>query len=104
MAEANFFEVWGKESPETMQAFFDFTGKVQSGTGLDGKTFQLIYMAIQASRGAVGSVAGHAVFAKQAGATREEVRGAILETLMAVGINGVADCLVAALNAYDNAP
>ncbi len=26
MAEPNFFEVWGKESPETMQAFVDFAG------------------------------------------------------------------------------
>jgi AhpD family alkylhydroperoxidase len=104
MAEANFFEVWGKESPETMQAFFDFAGKIEKCGGLDAKTFQLIYMAIQASRGAVGSVAGHAAFAKKAGATREEVRGAILTTLMAVGINGVADCLTAAMNSYDNAP
>ncbi len=58
---------------------------------------------MQASRGAVGSVAGHAAFAKKAGATREEVRGAVLTTLM-LGINGVADCLVAALQSYDNAP
>lgn len=104
MAEPNFFDVWGKESPETMQAFFDFAGKIQTQGGLDEKTFQLIYIGIQASRGAVGSVAGHAAFAKKAGATREEVRGAILTTLMAVGINGVADCLTAAMQAYDNAP
>lgn len=104
MGEVNFFEVWGKESPETMKAFFDFSGALQKEAGLDAKTFQLVYMAIQASRGAVGSVAGHAAFAKAAGATREEVRGVILTTLMAVGINGVADCLTAALQAYDNAP
>ena len=29
-AKANFFEVWGKESPETMQAFFDFTGNASA--------------------------------------------------------------------------
>jgi AhpD family alkylhydroperoxidase len=45
--------------------------------GLDAKTFQLVYMALQASRGAVASVSAHAAFAKRAGATREEVRGAI---------------------------
>jgi AhpD family alkylhydroperoxidase len=104
MAEVNFFEVWGKEAPETMQAFFDFAGKIEKFGGLDAKTFQLVYMALQASRGAVASVSAHAAFAKRAGATREEVRGAILTTLMAVGINGVADCLAAALQAYDNAP
>ena len=26
MAEKNFFEVWSKESPETMKGFMDFTG------------------------------------------------------------------------------
>ncbi|SHI22531.1 alkylhydroperoxidase AhpD family core domain-containing protein [Sporobacter termitidis DSM 10068] len=103
MAQPNFFEVWGKESPETMQAFMDFAGKVQNQGGLDAKTFQLIYIALQAQNGAVGSVAGHTAFAKKAGATREEVRGAVLTTLM-LGINGVADCLTAALEAYDNAP
>ncbi|NLM46425.1 MAG: carboxymuconolactone decarboxylase family protein [Firmicutes bacterium] len=103
MSEPNFFSVWEKESPETKQAFFDYAGAIQKYCGLDAKTFQLVYIAIQASRGAVGSVAGHAVFAKKAGATREEVRGAILTTLLTVGINGVADCLAAAMEAYDNA-
>ncbi|HHX74395.1 MAG TPA: carboxymuconolactone decarboxylase family protein [Firmicutes bacterium] len=104
MSGPNFFAVWEKESPETMQAFFEYAGKIQKNCGLDEKTFQLIYIAIQASRGAVGSVAGHAAFAKKAGATREEVRGAILTTLLTVGINGVADCLAAAMEAYDKAP
>ncbi|NLV50301.1 MAG: carboxymuconolactone decarboxylase family protein [Clostridiales bacterium] len=103
MAESNFFEVWGKESPETVKAFFDFAGTIQNKGGLDAKTFQLVYMGIQASRGAVDSVAAHAALAKKAGATREEVRGTILVTLMAVGINGVADCLAAAMESYDKA-
>lgn len=101
MAEVNFFEVWGKESPESMKVFMDFAGGVQNTCGLEEKMFQLVYIALQASRGAVGSVAAHTGFAKKAGATREEVRGAILTTLMAVGINGVADCLSVAMAAYD---
>ena len=103
MAEVNFFDVWGKESPESMKVFFDFAGGVQKTCGLDEKTFQLVYIALQASRGAVGSVAAHTGFAKKAGATRDEVKGVILTTLMAVGINGVADCLPAAMSAYDAA-
>lgn len=102
MAGPNFFEVWGKESPGSLQAFMDFAGKMKETCGLDEKTFQLIYIALQAQNGNVGSVAGHTGFAKKAGATREEVRGAVLTTLM-LGINGVADCLTAALEAYDNA-
>ena len=77
MAESNFFDVWGKESPETMKAFMDFAGQIQNKCGLDEKTFQLVYMGIQASRGGVGSVAAHAGFAKKAGATREEVIGTV---------------------------
>lgn len=103
MAEANFFEVWEKESPETMKAFFDLAVSIEKFSGLDARTFQLVYMAIQASRGAVDSVAAHAAFARKAGATRDEVKGVIVTTLMAVGINGVSDCLAAALNSYDNA-
>jgi 4-carboxymuconolactone decarboxylase len=104
MAEPNFFEVWGKENPDTMKAFFDYAGVIQNKCGLDEKTFQLCYIAIQTTRGGVGSVAGHAAFAKKAGATREEVIGAVLVSLMTSGINGVNDALAAAVSAYDNAP
>jgi alkylhydroperoxidase/carboxymuconolactone decarboxylase family protein YurZ len=104
MAEINFFELWGKESPDTMKAFMDFAGKIQDKCGLDEKTFQLVYMAIQASRGGVGSVAAHAGFAKKAGATKQEVIGAVLVSLMTSGINGVSDCLAAASQGYDNSP
>ena len=102
MADNNFFAVWGKESPETFKGFNEFVGMLMKNSGLDEKTFQLIYMAIQASRGAIGSVAAHAGFAKKAGATRDEVKGAILLTLMCVGINGVADALTVALDSYDH--
>ncbi|MDA8227287.1 MAG: carboxymuconolactone decarboxylase family protein [Desulfitobacterium hafniense] len=77
--------------------------KLQSASKLDAKTFQLIYIALQAQNGGAGSVAGHTALAKKAGATREEVMGAVLTTLM-LGVNGVADCLAVALESYDNAP
>ena len=97
-----FFEVWAKESPATMKAFMGFTGDLMKNSGLDEKTFQLIYMAIQATRGGLGSVAAHAGFAKKAGATRDEVKGAILLTLMTSGINGVADCLPVAVQGFSD--
>ena len=98
---ADFFEVWGKESPETLKGFNDFVGCLMTKGGLDEKTFQLIYLAIQATKGSVGSVSAHAGFAKKAGATRDEVKGAVLLTLMTNGINGVSDVLTAALDSYD---
>jgi AhpD family alkylhydroperoxidase len=102
MAGPSFFEVWGKESPASMQAFMDFAQSLPGKIGLDEKTFQLIYIALQAQNGAVGSVAAHTGLAKKAGASKQEVVGAVLTTLM-LGINGVADCLEAAIEAYDKA-
>lgn len=101
MEPKNFFQVMSEETPEVNAAFFNLTDKLQSGGGLDAKTFNLVYIGIQASRGQVSSVVAHTMMAKQAGATREEIRGAILLTLMTVGVNGVASCLVPALEAYD---
>lgn len=104
MAERNFFDVWKEESPETLQAFFDYAGTIGKHCGLDEKTFQLVYIGMQTCKGNTASVCGHAAFAKAAGATRDEVKGAILTSLMEVGINGVYDCLTAAMEAYDAAP
>jgi AhpD family alkylhydroperoxidase len=95
--------VLAQEVPEVSDAFFGFVDKLSSLGGLDEKTFQLVYIGIQATRGAVGSVAHHTTVAKKAGATREEIRGTILLSLMAVGVNGIVDCLVPALEAYDAA-
>ena len=106
MAEqpVNFFGLWAQNSPETQKAFFEYAGAIQKHCGLDEKTFQLCYIAIQATRGGIGSVQGHAAFAKAAGATREEVIGAVLISLMTSGINGVADALSAAIAGYDAPP
>jgi len=101
--EKNFFQVWAEEAPGTSKAFFDMAGALMGAGGLDEKTWQLIYIGIQASRSFVDSVCGHTAFAKKAGATREEVRDAILISLMVSGIQGVSTCLIKALEAYDNA-
>ena len=99
----NFFSVWEKESPETMKAFFAFAGAIQQHGGLDEKTFQLVYIGMQVCKGNVDSVRAHTGFAKKAGATRNEIIGVIATSMMEVGINGVSDCLEAALEAYDAA-
>ena len=103
MEEKNFFEVWEKESPNTLKAFMDFAGTLQNTCGLDPKTFQLVYIGMQVCKGNVDSVRAHTGFAKAAGATRNEIMGVILTSMMEVGINGVSDCLTAALEAYDSA-
>lgn len=103
MDNKNFFEVWAKENPATQKAFFDFAGAIGQHGGLDAKTFQLVYIGMQVCKGNVDSVCAHTGFAKAAGASREEIIGVIMTSMMEVGINGVSDCLVAALEAYDKA-
>ena len=93
----------GEEAPGVNKAFFDLVGSIQKDAGLDEKTFQLIYIAIKAANGEIGPVAAHAGMAKKAGATREEVRGAVIVTMMTNGVTGIASCLGPALDAYDKA-
>ena len=103
MAEKHFFEIMSEEVPSARKAFMDLVGTLQKDGGLDEKTFQLVYIALKASVGEDGAVAAHSAMAKKAGATREEVRGAVLITLMSNGVTGVSSSLGAALNSYDNA-
>jgi AhpD family alkylhydroperoxidase len=99
----NPFEALAAEAPEVNKAFFDLIGALMSNGGLDAKTFQLIYIGIKATQGQVGSVAAHTAIAKKEGATREEIRDTILLSLMVCGVDGIASCLVPALEAYDQA-
>jgi len=100
-----FFQIMNEETPSVFKSFFDMVGAIEKEGGLDEKTFQLIYIAIKASEGSdgLGSVIAHVEMAKKSGATREEIRGAILVTLMTNGLTGVSSCLEAALDAYDKA-
>jgi AhpD family alkylhydroperoxidase len=103
MAEKHFFEILTEETPGIHKAFFDLVAAMEKDGGLDAKTFQLVYIAIKAAAGEKGPVAAHAGMAKKAGATREEVRGAVLVSLMTNGVTGISTCLIAALDAYDKA-
>ena len=103
MAEKHFFQLLKEETPSINKAFFDLLGAIESDAGLDKKTFQLIYIAIKAAAGEPDPVAAHAGFAKKAGASREEVRGAVLVSMLTNGVTGISTCLAAALDAYDKA-
>jgi len=105
MTLPKFFRIMNDETPSVFKGFFDMVGAIQKDGGLDEKTFQLIYIAIKAASGSDGldSVVAHTAMAKKAGATREEIRGAILVSLMTNGLQGVGSCLEAALDAYDKA-
>ncbi|NLO98566.1 MAG: carboxymuconolactone decarboxylase family protein [Peptococcaceae bacterium] len=101
--EKNPVEVMIAEAPEAFKAYDQLNNAVFSGKGLDDKTKQLIYIAMRAAEGDIGAVKMHTPMAKAAGATRDEVKDAILMTLLVCGMKGVVTCLPAALEAYDQA-
>jgi AhpD family alkylhydroperoxidase len=98
----NPMEVFQNEAPEVAAAFNNLIEALSSTGGLDARTQQLIYIGMKASQGDAGAVIAHTPMAKQAGATREELKDTILLTLTVSGIKGVVTCLQGALSAYDN--
>jgi alkylhydroperoxidase/carboxymuconolactone decarboxylase family protein YurZ len=99
---ANPMQIFKEEAPEAAKAF---DGLIEAlcarRDGIDGKTRQLLYLAMKASQGDMTAVYAHVPMAKAEGATRGEVRDAVLMTLTVSGIRGVVACLGPALQAYD---
>jgi AhpD family alkylhydroperoxidase len=99
----NLMKVFQEEAPEVAQAFGGLIQSVADMKALSPKMKQLIYIAIRASQGETTAVTSHVPSAKQAGATRDELKEAIVMTAVVCGIKGIASCLIPALEAYDNA-
>lgn len=100
--DKNPIELFQQEAPEVAVAFNNLIRAVAGSGGLDGKTKQLIYIAMKAAAGDDGAVRAHIPMAKQMGATREEVVDAILMTLTVSGIRGVVTCLPEVVRQFDN--
>ncbi|GAB4308131.1 MAG: carboxymuconolactone decarboxylase family protein [Methanobacteriaceae archaeon] len=97
----NPFEIFIEECPE-LAAGFNRLVEIQRETpGLDSKTKQLVNIAIQTSNRNVNGVKMHAHMARKLGATRDEVKGAVVLNLHLSGLNCVLDCLPAALDGYE---
>jgi alkylhydroperoxidase/carboxymuconolactone decarboxylase family protein YurZ len=92
------FEAFVKEAPEMHRAFMEMVMK--KAGGLDKKTKELAYIAVLAAAGLESGMPFHIKMAKSLGATRDEVIGAILVGLPAVGIR-VTSSLPTAVAAYD---
>jgi alkylhydroperoxidase/carboxymuconolactone decarboxylase family protein YurZ len=103
MEKRNSYQVFMEEAPEAAAAFNSLIGSLQKPGGLDTKTQHLVYFGIKASQENATAVCAHVPMAKQAGATREEIKNTILMTLTVSGVSGVLACLEPALTAYDNA-
>ncbi|MCQ2009710.1 carboxymuconolactone decarboxylase family protein [Sporolactobacillus sp. STSJ-5] len=98
----NMMNFFMKEAPEAAQAFNGLIRTLSTSTGLDPKTKQLIYISMKASQGDAAAVTAHTHMVKNLGASRDELKEAILMTLTVSGIKGVATCLKPALDVFDS--
>lgn len=97
------YQIFQEESPEVAAAFNKLIEAVAKPSALDGKTKNLLYIAMKIVTDDVGAALVHVPFAKKLGASREEIRETVLLTLTVVGLKGVNVALAAALEAYDKA-
>jgi AhpD family alkylhydroperoxidase len=97
----NPFEVFKKECPELASEFDELVDAQRSLKGLDNKTKQLVNIAIQTANRNPRGVKFHAMMAKQEGATRAEVIGAVVMNLHLSGLAAVLDSLPAALEGFE---
>jgi len=94
------YEILEKEAPGVFDAFGGLIKSFQNLPGLDGKTKQLIRIAALAMRGNAEGAYFHAVMAREAGATRQEVVSTVVLTLSEAGLSNVLDVLPSVIDAF----
>ena len=99
-AVSNAFHTFMTEAPKHAQVWMTAVQGLDTASALDKKTEELAYLAVLAVLRLESGVPFHVQSAKQAGASREEVIGAILVGLPAAG-HSVTQVLPAAIAAYD---
>jgi AhpD family alkylhydroperoxidase len=99
--ETNPYELFQKEFPEIATRFNELVEAQKSLEGLDSKTKQLINIAIQTANKNPAGVKLHAFMAKNEGATRKEITGAVVLNLHHSGLSSVLNCLPAAVEGFE---
>ena len=97
----NPFDLFKKEFPELSEKYDSLVDSQRQLRGIDPKTKQLINIAIQTAIRNPRGVTFHAMMAKQVGASRDEVVGAVAMNLHLVGLAAVLDSLPAAIDGYE---
>lgn len=97
---SNSFQVFLKEAPEHSKAWMEAVRKLDAACSLDERTGEIAYIAVLAAAGLESGIPFHVKRAKELGATREDIKSAILLGLPAVG-NKVVKALPIALDAFD---
>ncbi len=94
------FMTFLQETPEYSKAWMEMVQKLDKANALEAKTKTLAYIGVLAAVGMISGVPFHVQHAKRLGASRDEVIGAVLVGLPAVG-HAAVQALPAALAAYD---
>ncbi len=97
---SNGFQTFMTESGAVGSAYMEAVTKISKASALDGKTAELAYISVLAAANMLGGLPFHVLSAKNLGATREEIKSAILVGLPAVGLT-VIEALPIALKSYD---
>jgi alkylhydroperoxidase/carboxymuconolactone decarboxylase family protein YurZ len=98
------YQVFEAELPDLARAFDAVVQAQIARPGLDPKTKQLVNIAIQTADRNPRGVMWHAMMARQQGATRDEVVGAVAMNLHLSGLGAVLDCLPSAVQGYEMPP
>ena len=102
MKQENPLQIFADESPEIQKAYAGFIQSLINDKGLDNKTKQLIYIGMKMVADDERAVKMHVPMAKNAGATREEVKTAVLLGLSVIGMKAASKYLPLVLDSYDN--
>jgi len=97
---SNSFQVFINEAPEYANALMEFVQKIDKSSALDSKIEEIAYISVLSAVNLLSGLPFHVKRAKELGATRDEIKSAVLVGLPAVG-NKVIQALPIALNAFD---
>lgn len=94
------FHTFMEESGKTGKAYMNMVMQQAQSSALDKKTHELAYISVLSAIRMISGLDFHVKSAKELGASRDEIKSAVLVGLPVLGIT-LADALEAALNAYD---
>ncbi len=96
------FMMFMREGGAVSAAYMEMVSKGAEASALGRKQDELAYIAVLAAIRMTGGLPFHVKSARSLGATRDEVKSAVLVGLPAVGLQ-VLDALSVALQSYDEA-
>lgn len=94
------FQMLMTETSNIGKAYMSMAMKLSQESALDTKTHELAYIAVLSATKMISGLTFHVMSAKKMGATKEEIKSAVLVGLPAVGL-AVVDALEIALLAFD---